>query len=86
MVYLRWVKIFLVAALLAFGGLLLWGYARHHPEDLPWTELDLARPVGAFTGRKLAALGGEAGKCRALLRRAGIRFVALPRRAGGQCG
>lgn len=84
--YARGVKIFLVLAVLAFLAFLGWGYARNHPEDVPWTELDLARPVGAFTGRKLAGLGGEAEKCRRLLRRAGIRFVALPPRAGGQCG
>jgi len=72
--------------LLAFAGFLAWGYARNHPEDLPWTELDLARPVGAFTGRKLAALGEDPGQCRILLRRAGIRFVALPARAAGRCG
>ncbi len=84
---LRGVKIFLVLALLAFLAVPGWGYARNHPEDLPWTELDLAHPVGAFTGRKLAALGGEGETCRGLLRRAGIRFVALPPRGGaGQCG
>lgn len=86
MKYLRGVKIFLVLALLAFLAFLGWGYARNHPEDLPWTELDLGRPVGAFTGRKLAALGDEPAACQALLRRAGIRFVALPPRSGGQCG
>jgi hypothetical protein len=84
--YARGVKIFLVTALLAFLAFLGWGYARNHPEDLPWTELDLARPVGAFTGRKLTALGGEGAKCRALLRRAGIRFEALPVRRSAQCG
>ena len=84
--YARGVKIFLVLAVLAFLASLGWGYARNHPEDVPWTELDLARPVGAFTGRKLAGLGGQAEKCRRLLRRAGIRFVALPARGGGQCG
>jgi hypothetical protein len=77
----------LLIGLLAFGALLLWGYARSHPEDLPWTKLDLAQPVGAFTGRKLAALGEEPRQCRALLDRAGIRFVALsPRSASEQCG
>ncbi len=84
--YARGVKIFLVAALLAFLAFLAWGYARNHPEDVPWTQLDLGLPVGAFTGRKLAALGGEGEKCRVLLRRAGVRFVALPARRGGQCG
>src|SRR5687768_4514076 len=77
----------LLIALLAFGALLLWGYARNYPEDLPWTRLDLAQPVGAFTGRKLVALGEEPRQCRALLDRAGIRFVALPPRiASEQCG
>ena len=84
--YARGVKIFLVLGLLAFLAFLAWGYARNHPQDMPWTELDLAQPVGTFTGRKLAALDGEGARCRALLRRAGIRFVALPPRRGGQCG
>ncbi len=86
MKYLHRVNIFLVLALLAFLAFLGWGYARSHPEDLPWTKLDLAWPVGSFTGRKLAALAGESESCRALLRRAGIRFVALPSRGGDQCG
>jgi hypothetical protein len=84
---LRWLKILLALALAAFAGLLLWGYARNHPEDVPWTKLDLARPVGAFTGRKLAALGHDPSFCRALLERAGVEFVALPARtAGPHCG
>ena len=62
MTYLRRVKIFLVLALFAFAAFLAWGYARSHPEDMPWTPVDLAQPVGAFTGRKLAALSGDGGK------------------------
>ena len=85
--FLRLLKTALLLAALGFTALLLYGYSRNHPEDMPWTELDLAQPVGAFTGRKLAELGGEGGKCRFLLRRAGIRFNALPpRRSGEQCG
>ena len=77
----------LLLALLALTALLAWGHFRSHPEDLPWTKLDLAQPVGAFTGRKLAALAGEGPQCRALLRRAGVRFEALPSRAqSAQCG
>ncbi len=84
---LRLLKTLLFLAAIAFGGLLLYGYARNHPEDMPWTELDLAQPVGAFTGRKLAELGGEGEKCQALLRRAGVRFNALPpRKSTSQCG
>jgi hypothetical protein len=87
MIYLRLVKSFLALAIIGFAGVLLYGYARNHPEDLPWTELDLAQPVGAFTGRKLTKLGGEAGRCRGLLRRSGVRFDTLPPRSnGGQCG
>lgn len=70
----------------AMAGL-LWIVAasRGHPEDLPWTKLDLARPVGAFTGRKIAAIHG--GDCRRLLARAGIRFAPLPTlREDSQCG
>ena len=84
---LRWLKAVLFLSLLAFLGLLGWGYSRNHPEDVPWTELDLARPPGMFTGRKLAALRDDGPKCRALLGRAGVRFAALPpRNAGEHCG
>ncbi len=84
---LRLINILLMLGLAAFAGLLLYGYARNHPEDLPWTALDLTQPVGAFTGRKLAALGGEGAQCRALLDRAGVAFTTLSMRAGGpQCG
>jgi hypothetical protein len=80
-------KVALLLGLIGFGALLLWGYARSHPEDMPWTALDLSQPVGLFTGRKLARLHGDAGRCRALLARAGIRFTPLPpRRASAQCG
>ena len=66
-----------------------WGALRGSPQDMPWTPLDLGAPVGAATGRKLAALGGNAPQCRALLDRAGVRYTALPaRRPAGeaQCG
>ena len=68
-----------MAALACLGGLLLYAHGRRHPEDVPWTDLDLARPVGAFTGRKLAGLEGD--RCEALLARAGVRFTRLPDRA-----
>jgi hypothetical protein len=77
----------LVLALVALGGLLLYGHARRHPEDMPWTPLDLSHPVGAFTGRKLADLADEGPKCQGLLARAGVRFTPLPPRSSGeQCG
>ena len=84
---LRWARRLVVGALAAFAALLLWGYGRKHPEDVPWARLDLAQPIGAFTAAKLAALGHDGGRCRALLARAGVRYTALPRRRDGhQCG
>jgi hypothetical protein len=84
---LRILKRLLALCVVGFCALLLYGYGRNHPEDLPWTELDLAQPVGAFTGRKLAALGGEGAECKALLKRAGVSFAALASRSGGgRCG
>jgi hypothetical protein len=84
---LRFLKILFLLGLLGMAALLLYGHARSHPEDLPWTKLDLAQPVGAFTGRKLAALSAEGAQCRALLRQAGVRFAALPAQtSGAQCG
>jgi hypothetical protein len=75
----------LLAAIACLGALLLYGHARRHPEDLPWTALDLAQPVGAFTGRKLAGLEGA--HCQALLARAGVRFTRLPDRTeAARCG
>jgi hypothetical protein len=79
----RSVLLALLVALAALAGLLLWGHGRRHPEDVPWTALDLGQPVGAFTGRKLAALGEDAPRCRALLARAGVHFAPLPARADG---
>lgn len=74
-----------VIALLA---LLVWSWARRHPQDVPWTPLDLSQPVGLFTGRKLAALTEDFPACRALLDRAGVRYTALPPLSAnaGQCG
>ncbi|HEX5182683.1 MAG TPA: extensin family protein [Allosphingosinicella sp.] len=82
---LRRVRRLVLLVLLAFFAFLAWGYGRSHPEDVPWTPLNLGQPVGLFTGRKLAALHGNG--CRALLIDAGIRFAALPpRKEGEECG
>jgi hypothetical protein len=53
-----------------FGWRQLQQMTREHPERFPWTELSLNDPVGRFTGMKLAALGDDGDKCRALLRQA----------------
>jgi hypothetical protein len=84
---LRWARRLFFLALFGLGALLLWNYGRDNPEDVPWTKLDLARPIGAFTAAKIAGLAHEGPRCRALLRRAGIRFEPLPaRRDGAECG
>ncbi len=81
----RVLKAILLLALLAGATLAFLAWARRHPEDLPWTKLDLTRPIGAFTGRKLAGLAGDGDLCRSLLARAGVRFTALPPRSAGAC-
>ena len=43
-----------------------------HPQDVPWTKLDLDQPIGRFTGPKLAALGDDPRRCRALAARQSI--------------
>ncbi len=71
------------------GGAYWFGsdYVRRHPQDVPWTSFELAHPIGAFTGRKLAALGDRPGECRALLGRAGVEHVPVPpRHEGPDCG
>jgi hypothetical protein len=83
----RRIALLIVLALLFLGAILLYGRAQRHPEDMPWTALDLGQPIGTFTGRKLAELDGEGPHCMALLNRAGVHFTALPRRTEGpQCG
>lgn len=72
--------------LIGFGLLLGLGYARRDPQDVPWTTLDLADPVGVLTGRKLVALTDDAPRCEALLTRAGVRFLPLPPVRAGRCG
>ena len=74
----------LLAATLLFA---LWATMRGRPQDLPWTPLDLGRPVGLFTGRKITALTEDFPACRAALDKAGIRYTALPARTEGEgCG
>ena len=73
----------IVLALLGIAVMTAIVFARRHPENLPWTALDLTRPVGMFTGRKLAALRDHPALCPQLMREAGIHFEALPPRSGG---
>jgi len=64
-----------------------WAAMRGSPQDLPWTPLDLGDPIGGATGRKLTGLTDDFPRCERLLRRAGVRYAALPpRRDGDACG
>jgi hypothetical protein len=84
----RSISALILVALLLGGVLLAYAALRNRPQDLPWTRLDLAQPIGLFTGRKLAGLTKDAAQCRALLRAAGVRYTALPRASGNapECG
>ncbi|MCP1470535.1 hypothetical protein J3E64_002223 [Sphingobium sp. OAS761] len=77
-------RVFLLIACLALA-LLAYAWLGHRPQDLPWTDLDLERPIGLFTGRKLAALTGDAARCRALLDRAGVAYAPVAPGGTGQC-
>ena len=75
------------AVLLIAGAFLLYAMLRGRPQDLPWTPLDLAEPVGIFTGRKLAGLTHDFPRCQALLNRAGVRYAVMPELSDGDhCG
>lgn len=53
-------------------------YIAAHPQDVPWTRLTLDQPIGRFTGPKLAALGDDPRRCRALLTDAGVDDTVAP--------
>ena len=80
------IRALVILSVVAVVGLVGWGYIRNHPQDAPWTELDLAEAPGMFTGRKLAGLTRDFGKCRALLDQAGVRYAVMPAREGEHCG
>ncbi len=72
-------------------GIAAWAGLRHlsltRPQDVPWTPLDLAAPLGRATGWKLASLQGNPAWCRRLLTLDGVAFEAVPDRdTGPGCG
>lgn len=75
-----------IAAILLALGLMAFAMLRGRPQDLPWTQLDLGEPIGVFTGRKLAGLTQDFPRCRALLDKAGVRYVILAEVHAGACG
>ncbi len=79
---IRWL---VLACALAALALVLYAVMRGQPQNLPWTKLDLAQPVGLFTGRKLAALTREPAECRALLDKAGVAYTPMAPGGEGQC-
>lgn len=80
------VKSLMWLAVAAFVVTVGYGYARQHPQDMPWTPLDLSDPVGLFTGRKVTGLTDDGPRCEALLARAGVRFARLAPVRAGPCG
>jgi len=77
--FLLWLMLLAGAALITFALL------RPESEDLPWTPLELDRPIGLFTGRKLAGLADDPARCQALLAKTGLQFTAVPAFGEGQC-
>ncbi len=83
----RWLLLALAAILLAIAVIEGSAYIAAHPQDAPWTKLDLDQPIGRFTGPKLAALGEDPRRCRALLVDGGISdSAAQPVSAPAPCG
>lgn len=80
-----WTRRLIVMALLAALLFTAYAFVKGRPQDMPWTTLDLAQPIGLFTGRKLAGLTQDRAQCLALLDRAGIAYSAMPAGGDGQC-
>ena len=76
-----------IVAVVTYAGIEGAAYVARHPQDFPWTDLDLDQRAGRFTGPKLAALGDDPRRCRALLTKSGSRDRAAPPRvAPPPCG
>ena len=78
----------LLAAAAWFGWREYQRMVRDEPERFPWTPLSLSDPIGDFTGRKLAALGGDPRRCEALLDAFGSNDLPVPPRRPAEqaCG
>ena len=73
-----WIVLILLLAAAWFGWREYQRMVREHPERFPWTDLDLADPVGPFTGRKLADLTGDTRRCMTLLAKSQLAETAAP--------
>jgi hypothetical protein len=80
-------RIFLVFTCLAVAVIEAAAWLHRNRSGLPWTELDLEAPAGRFTAAKIADLGDDAPRCRALLADAGSLSRPAPDRIVGEaCG
>lgn len=68
----RWLLVAVAAIVLVVAVIEGAAWIAAHPQDMPWTRLDLDQPIGRFTAPKLAALGEDPRRCRALLAEVGI--------------
>ncbi|WP_293678771.1 extensin family protein [uncultured Phenylobacterium sp.] len=64
-----------IAALLVGTAVARWA----PPEDLPWTPLRLAEPVGMATRAKFERAAADPAACRAILREGEVTFAEAPR-------
>ena len=60
-------------------------FYKRYETDLPWTRLDLSKPIGLSTRMKLVALRDDLNQCETLLEEAGIHYQRLPSRGGAEC-
>lgn len=83
----RWLLVALTAIVTIVAVIEGAAWIAAHPQDVPWTRLTLDQPIGRFTGPKLAALGDDPRRCRALLADAGVDDRAAPNvTAASPCG
>lgn len=80
-------RLFLIFTLVTVAVIEAAAWLQRHRADLPWTELDLTIPPGRTTAAKIAGLGDDAPRCRALLARASALSRPAPDRIVGEdCG
>jgi hypothetical protein len=80
-------RLFLILTFLAVVVIEGAAWLHRNRSGLPWTELDLTAPPGRYTAAKVADLGDDAPRCRALLEAAGSRSSPAPdRMVSEQCG
>src|SRR5689334_2596802 len=80
-------RVFVITTIIAILLIEIAGWMQRHRQDLPWTEVDLKAPPGRFTAARIAELGSDAPRCRAILARdGGISRPAPDRLIGRECG